>query len=115
VHTDGIGRYSQGVETAVYFCCLEALQNAAKHAPGATVAITLRVEGPRLSVVVADDGPGFDPAAVARGGGLQNMADRLGAIGGSIELVSAPGEGTVLTGHIPVPAAVAPRPAVVAG
>ena len=110
-----VGRLPEQAEAAVYFCCLEALQNAAKHAPGATVAITLRVEGPRLSVVVADDGPGFDPAAVARGGGLQNMADRLGAIGGSIELVSAPGEGTVLTGHIPVPAAVAPRPAVVAG
>ncbi|GAA2852805.1 hypothetical protein GCM10010472_07490 [Pseudonocardia halophobica] len=121
VHADGVGRMPEQAEAAVYFCCLEALQNAGKHAPGAHVTITLKVEagadGDELTVVVADDGPGFDPARVAGGGGLQNMADRLGAIGGTVELVSAPGEGTVLTGRIPVPAAgtngaPAPRPPV---
>jgi signal transduction histidine kinase len=111
-----VGRLPEQAEAAVYFCCLEALQNASKHAPGSTVTVTLRVEGSRLTVVVADDGPGFDPANVAGGGGLQNMADRLGAIGGTIELVSAPGAGTRLTGHIPVPAREEPaRPALRAG
>jgi len=106
VHIDAgeIGRLPEQAEAAVYFCCLEALQNAAKHAPGATVTVTLRIEGGTLVVRVVDDGPGFDPAKVAGGGGLQNMADRLGAIGGTIDLTSEPGRGTELTGRIPVPA-----------
>lgn len=110
VHVDAgdVGRLPEQAEAAVYFCCLEALQNAAKHAPGSTVTITLRTEADRLVVRVADDGPGFDPARVAGGGGLQNMADRLGAIGGTIDLTSTPGEGTVLTGRVPAPA---PAPA----
>jgi len=110
VHADGIGRMPEQTEAAVYFCCLEALQNASKHAPGSSVRITLTDVADELSVVVADDGPGFDPARVAGGGGLQNMADRLGAIGGTVELRSAPGEGTVLTGRIPVPHSARPRP-----
>ncbi|GAA1846571.1 hypothetical protein GCM10009836_27680 [Pseudonocardia ailaonensis] len=105
VQAVGVGRMPEQAEAAVYFCCLEALQNASKHAPGSTVRIILTDEAGELNVVVSDDGPGFDPTGVAGGGGLQNMADRLGAIGGTIELRSAPGEGTTLTGRIPIPRA----------
>ena len=94
--TDGIGRYSQGIETAIYFCCLEALQNAAKHAAGATVQVRLWEESGGLLFSVSDDGPGFD-AAQARGGhGFVNMSDRLGAIGGTVRWESRPGHGATV-------------------
>ena len=102
VHTDGIGRYSQGVETAVYFCCLEALQNAGKHAPGAAVQVRLWEESGGLLFSVSDNGPGFD-AAQARGGhGFVNMSDRLGAIGGTVRWESQPGHGTTISGSVPI-------------
>ena len=81
---EGIGRYSSETEAAVYFCCLEALQNAAKHAPEATVEVRLWEESGGLLFTVADDGPGFDPAQARRGHGYVNMADRLGRIGGTV-------------------------------
>ena len=102
VTTDGIGRYSQGAETAIYFCCLEALQNAGKHAAGATVQIRLWEESGGLLFSVSDDGPGFD-AAQARGGhGFVNMSDRLGAIGGTVRWESQPGHGATISGSVPV-------------
>jgi signal transduction histidine kinase len=102
VRTDGIGRYSQGVETAVYFCCLEALQNAAKHAPESTVQVRLWEESGGLLFSVSDNGPGFD-AAQARGGqGFVNMSDRLGAIGGTVRWESQPGHGTTISGSVPI-------------
>ncbi|HTT49882.1 MAG TPA: GAF domain-containing sensor histidine kinase [Streptosporangiaceae bacterium] len=102
VHTDGIGRYSQGVETAVYFCCLEALQNAGKHAAEAAVQVRLWQESGGLLFSVSDDGPGFD-AAQARGGhGFVNMSDRLGAIGGTVRWESQPGHGTTISGSVPI-------------
>ena len=102
VTTDGIGRYSQGVETAIYFCCLEALQNAGKHAAGATVRVRLWEESGGLLFAVSDDGPGFD-AAQARGGhGFVNMSDRLGAIGGTVRWESRPGHGATISGSVPV-------------
>jgi signal transduction histidine kinase len=103
VTTDGIGRYSQGVETAIYFCCLEALQNAAKHADGAAVQVRLWEESGGLLFSVSDDGPGFD-AAQARGGGhgFVNMSDRLGAIGGTVRWESRPGRGATISGSVPV-------------
>ena len=84
----------------MYFCCLEALQNVAKHAPQATVAITV-ADGPAgmLTFVVRDDGPGFEPTTVRAGHGLQNMADRVGAVGGTLAVDAAPGTGTTVTGH----------------
>jgi signal transduction histidine kinase len=92
-----VGRHEPEVEAAVYFCCLEALQNAAKHAPDATVSIRVwDDDGVRFEV--ADDGPGFDPAAVTAGHGFQNMGDRLGAVGGSVTWSSTPGGGTRITG-----------------
>jgi len=104
VDADGIGRYPQAVEAAVYFCCLEALQNAAKHAGvGAEATISVREEERALLFVVADDGAGFDLTSGAqRGHGFVNMSDRVGAIGGSISVESAPGRGTRIAGRIPL-------------
>ena len=99
----GIGRYPPQVESTVYFCCLESLQNVGKHA-GDAASATVRVwekEG-GLVFEVSDDGAGFDPAAVTRGAGLTNMTDRLGAIGGSLRVGSAPGRGTRVAGAIPL-------------
>jgi len=98
---DGLGRYPQEVEAAVYFCVLEALQNIAKYAQASSASILLALSNGRLRFVVEDDGRGFDPA-LARGTGLTNMRDRLEAIGGALELDSAPGRGTTVRGQIPV-------------
>jgi signal transduction histidine kinase len=104
-----VGRLPQEVEAAIYFCCVEALQNAAKHAGGgaaARVTIGRDVGTDGRDVVtfsVADDGAGFDPAGSAgRGHGFVNMGDRLGAIGGTVEVDSAPGRGTRVSGTVPV-------------
>ncbi len=102
VTADGVGRYPSEVEAAVYFCCLEALQNAAKHAPEATVAITVHEQDGALAFEVVDDGPGFDVVAAKRGHGFANMSDRLGAIGGGVEWDSTPGAGTTIAGSIPL-------------
>jgi signal transduction histidine kinase len=100
---NGTGRYPREVEAAVYFCCLEALQNAAKHAgDGATARIDLAESNGRLSFAVADDGRGFDARAASSRGGLQNMADRIGALGGELRIESTSGRGTTLAGTIPV-------------
>jgi signal transduction histidine kinase len=91
------------LEAALYFCCLEALQNAAKHAPAATVRITVRQQPGRLLVEVADDGPGFDPAAPSTGLGRTSMADRVGAHGGTVRWTSTPGAGTTVHLDVPLP------------
>ncbi len=117
VDADGVGRYPADIETAVYFCCVEAVQNAARHAPGSTVRIRLRGSAGDISFAVEDNGPGFDRSRARPGpggGGLQHMADRLAALDGSLEIDAGPGRGTVVTGRIPVtaaPAAPAPGPA----
>ncbi len=98
---DGAGRYPPELEAAVYFCCLEALQNAAKHAgEGAKAKIELAERGRSLLFEVADDGQGYD-TAVARGSvGVQNMTDRIGALGGKLTIRSAAGSGTTILGSI---------------
>ncbi|HET9729925.1 MAG TPA: histidine kinase, partial [Acidimicrobiia bacterium] len=97
-----VGRYPPELEAAVYFCCLEALQNAGKYAgDGARVTITVGADDTALDFSVVDDGAGFDGAA-RRGHGFVNMADRLGAIGGALGVDSAPGKGTRIAGHIPL-------------
>jgi signal transduction histidine kinase len=103
VITFGLTRHSDDIDAAVYFTCLEALQNAVKHAPGATrVRITLR-QSSLLTVEVRDDGPGFDPrAAEARGSGLRNMRDRIEAVGGTLTIESAPGRGTRILAYVPI-------------
>jgi signal transduction histidine kinase len=102
VDAGGVDRAGPDSEAAVYFCCLEALQNVAKHAPQATVSIDLAdTPDGMLRFVVADDGPGFDPATVSVGHGMQNMADRLGAVGGRLAIEATPGGGTRVTGILP--------------
>ena len=102
VDAAGVGRHPSEVEAAVYFCCLEALQNAAKHAPGATVEVTVRQDEALLRFEVSDDGPGFDVARATAGHGFVNMSDRLGAMAGTVEWRSTPGAGAVISGEIPL-------------
>jgi signal transduction histidine kinase len=103
VETDGVGRHHQETEAAVYFSCLEALQNVVKYAQASRVAVRLTQDHGTLTFEVADDGRGFDPAAVGHGTGLQGIADRLAALGGELIVRSAPGDGTTVAGRVPVP------------
>ena len=102
VTAPGTGRYSADIEAAVYFCCLEALQNAAKHAPGANVEVRVWEESGGLLFSVRDDGPGFNVARARHGHGYTNMADRLGAIGGTVRWQSEPGHGATVQGSVPL-------------
>jgi signal transduction histidine kinase len=104
VDADGVGRYPQNAEAAVYFCCLEALQNVAKYARATKAVVRLRQQDGALMFEVEDDGVGFDQQATAGGTGVQGMIDRLEAVGGTLELKSAPGEGTTVFGRLPVAA-----------
>ncbi|MGZ8649262.1 MAG: sensor histidine kinase [Solirubrobacteraceae bacterium] len=98
-----IGRYPPEIESAVYYCCLEALQNATKHGgPAVRIAARLTAQNGELRLVVSDDGPGIAVAAVHSGDGLRNMEDRLGAVHGQLAIVSSPGNGTVVSGVVPV-------------
>ena len=115
VSATGLGRHPEQVEAAVYFCCLEALANAGKHAPGASVTVTLQAVPGELRFEVADTGPGFDPASTPAGAGLSNMADRIGALGGEIAWRASPGHGTVVVGRTPVPRVAPARPALRVG
>ncbi len=99
---DGIRRYPSETEAAVYFCCLEALQNAGKHAPESRVQVHLWEESGGLLFSVIDDGPGFDPEAAQRGHGYVNMEDRLGAIGGTVRWDSELGKGSEVRGSVPL-------------
>jgi signal transduction histidine kinase len=111
VDAEGVERYPSEVEAAVYFCCLEAMQNAGKYAgDGARVMVSVVANDGSLTFDVADDGSGFDPRVVAAGHGFENMRDRLGAVGGSLILDSAPGEGSHIRGSIPVAPLEAPEP-----
>jgi signal transduction histidine kinase len=98
----GVHRYPAEVETAAYFCCLEALQNVAKHAVGATAAVIDLSDNGSLHVEVRDDGAGFEPADVAGGVGFVSMRDRLAAVGGELAVSSSPGRGTRITASIPL-------------
>ncbi len=102
VRAAGVGRYASEIESAAYFFCAEALQNAAKHASGATSAAVELSDDGALHLDIRDDGDGFDPAAVAEGSGLVNMRDRLAAVGGELEIASVPGRGTHVSATIPL-------------
>jgi signal transduction histidine kinase len=99
----GVGRYSRDLEGAVYFACLEALQNAAKHATGARVAVVeISCTGGVLRLDVHDDGAGYDLERATEGVGLTNMRDRLSAVGGELEIRSSPGRGTHVIATVPI-------------
>jgi signal transduction histidine kinase len=98
-----IGRYAEDVEVAVYFCCLEALQNVAKHAgPDATATVVLSEGEGYISFQVRDSGVGFSPRSVQRGSGLINMRDRIEAVGGELDVTSRRGRGTLVRGSVPI-------------
>ncbi len=99
---EGFGRCSPSVEAAIYFCCVEALQNAIKHA-GSNVRVTVTVgrHDDRVDFAVGDDGVGMDRSAHGDGDGLIGMRDRIGAVGGELEIDSSPGQGTTVRGTIP--------------
>jgi signal transduction histidine kinase len=99
-----LGRHSEDVEAALYFSALEALQNASKHChAGSRIVVEVWEDGDEVRFEVRDDGPGFDPSNAPDGGGLVGMRDRLAAAGGTVEIHSAPGHGTRVSGAVPTP------------
>jgi signal transduction histidine kinase len=102
VEAADLGRFPQDVEAAIYFSCLEALQNVAKYAAASRVTISLARSDGRLSFAVTDDGVGFDPDATTYGTGLQGIADRIDALDGRLEIVSTVGAGTIVNGSVPI-------------
>jgi signal transduction histidine kinase len=102
IRADGLGRYAPEVEAAVYFSCLEALQNVAKYAEASSATVILVQSNGHLTFEVVDDGRGFDPTAERSGTGLQGIADRLGALHGEVTIRSEPGAGTRVRGRIEV-------------
>lgn len=97
----GVGRHHREIEATVYFCVLELLRIATEHAHVASATVTLTDDGDRLAFRVDGEGTNFDPVELG-GTSLTNVADRMDAIGGSIEVVSTPGSGTWVEGRIPV-------------
>jgi signal transduction histidine kinase len=102
VAANGLGRYSQEAEAAVYFCCLEALQNVAKYAGASRAVIRLSGDAGSVRFSVEDNGAGFNVEIAKHGSGLTNMDDRISALGGTLDVRSHPGEGTTIAGSIPV-------------
>lgn len=110
VTADEVGRYPAAVEAAVYFCCLEAVQNAVKHAAATRIEVHLAAKDEHhLWFSVADDGAGYEPTALGAGAGLANMRDRVDAVGGRIDLSSVPGRGTTITAEVPAGRVPQPR------
>ncbi len=96
-----VERHAEKIEAAVYFCCLEALQNAAKHSGADQVAVTVRTDAGNVVVVIEDDGHGFDTDAAPAGVGLPNMRDRIESAGGVLTVSSTPGSGTRVEARLP--------------
>jgi len=101
IDADGVGRYPQDVEAAVYFSCLEGLQNVAKYAEASSATLRLSSDD-GLVFEIRDDGRGFDASTTSLGTGLQGIVDRVAAIGGTLDVRSSPGRGTTITGRIPI-------------
>ena len=101
VAVEDVGRHASDVEATVYYSCLEAIQNAVKHGRPQRIGLGLRSEDDAVVFRVVDDGVGFDPAAAPRGG-LQNLTDRLAAMGGRLDVTSSPGAGTEVIGRVTI-------------
>jgi signal transduction histidine kinase len=112
VRADDVERHPREIEAAAYFCVLEAMQNVAKYAKASRVVVSIMSHGGELGFEVSDDGIGFDPSTTPRGSGLQNMADRLAALDGMLQVSSTLGRGTAVVGRIPLPAPSAGDPPV---
>ena len=98
---EGVGRYPQEIEAAVYYCCLEALQNIGKYAEASRATLRIAESNGDLTFSVNDDGSGFDASTTPHGSGLTNMRDRVEALGGALEISSTPGAGTTVAGRVP--------------
>jgi len=95
-------RFGHEVEAAVYFCCVEALQNVAKHAgTGARAHVAVHRVGEELHFEVDDEGPGIADGSIRHGHGLANMADRVAALDGTLDVRGRDGGGTVVVGTLP--------------
>lgn len=101
VEAPGIDRFPPDIESAVYFCCLEAIQNATKHSGAEQIVVSLEMQDGELRFLVQDDGSGFSVGERA-GSGTQNMVDRIAALSGELEIRSRPGEGSVVIGKVPL-------------
>jgi signal transduction histidine kinase len=101
VDSDGLRRMSIDVEAAAYFCISEAITNAVKYSGAHQIGVGLDSGDGGLRFSIRDDGSGFDPATTSGGSGVVGMRDRLEALGGSLSLESAPGEGTTVSGFVP--------------
>ena len=112
-----IGRYSEDVEAAIYFSCVESLQNVDKHAgSGATAVIRLWERDGRLHFEIVDNGVGYDVESARHAGqGLTNMSERIAAAGGTLVVESTPGRGTTVRGSVPVAVAAKQRVGPAAG
>jgi signal transduction histidine kinase len=103
VGATNVRRLSAPIEAALYFCAVEAIHNAAKHAgPSTNVEVSLTERPDTVEFQIDDDGPGFDTTAATDGNGLVNMIDRIGALGGTLEVASTPGQGTTIMASVPV-------------
>ena len=103
VRVGELARYPRAIESTVYFCVVEAINNAAMHAHPTGVDVTIEATGSHITFSVHDDGRGFDRSARTTGTGLANVADRLDVLGGNFVVESSPGSGTTVTGRLPVP------------
>ena len=102
VDDHGLGRLPEEIEAALYFCAVEAVQNAVKHAGASAITVDLSSDGLQVSLEVRDDGSGFSPDGDAGGHGLDNMRDRIDAVHGSLSLRSAPGHGATVQAAVPL-------------
>jgi signal transduction histidine kinase len=96
-----VGRYPPAVEAAAYFCCLEAVQNAVKHAGARCIRVGLDGSGGALTCTVDDDGAGFEPGALAVGSGLANMRDRAQAVDGTVTVQPSSSGGVRIRAWLP--------------
>jgi signal transduction histidine kinase len=102
IEANGVSGLSVETEAGLYFCIMEGLQNAVKYAGAGRVTIELNQSGGQVSFEVRDDGTGFDLTAKVAGTGLQGIGDRLAALGGTLDVRSAPGAGTTVAGSVPL-------------
>jgi signal transduction histidine kinase len=109
VEAHNVPRLPTAIEAALYFCCMEAVQNAAKHSGASLLTVTVGTVDGSVRLTVADDGQGFDVSSAEPGAGLTNMRDRIDAAGGRLDLTSTPGVGTRVDVHVPLGRVPEPR------